>query len=128
VSGRDGDGQQLRCPKFVRHRLTIRLQACDMDLNGPDRPFPALVDGAATGEACRILVLDAGRTGMRKARGVVAELPRSTRLGRPGTGLWHQIAVGSEILRVHRRFFADIETSDATMADAILADAATAAA
>src|SRR6266705_1895430 len=31
----------------------------------------------------RILVLDAGKTSMKTARGVVAELPRSTRLG-PG--------------------------------------------
>ena len=29
-------------------------------------------------------------------------------------GLWHQIPVGSEYLRVHRRFFKDIESSDAT--------------
>jgi hypothetical protein len=35
----------------------------------------------------RILVLDAGKTSMKKARGVVLELPRSTRLG-PGTGMW----------------------------------------
>jgi hypothetical protein len=65
----------------------------------------------------RILVLDAGRTGLRKARGVVTELPRATRLGHPGTGLWHLIPAGPEILRVHRRFFADIDTSDATMTD-----------
>jgi hypothetical protein len=75
----------------------------------------------------RILVLDAGRTGMRKARGVVAELPRSTRLG-PVTGLWHHVSVGAETLRVHRRFFADIDTADVTMTDAIFADADTAAA
>jgi hypothetical protein len=60
----------------------------------------------------RILVLDAGRTSMKKARGVVTELPRSTRLG-PGTGLWHQIPAGQETLRVHRRFFKDIESADA---------------
>ncbi|HUZ52319.1 MAG TPA: hypothetical protein VMU94_07295 [Streptosporangiaceae bacterium] len=59
----------------------------------------------------RILVLDAGKTSMKKARGVVMELPRSTRLG-PGTGLWHQIPAGTETLRVHRRFFKDIETAD----------------
>ena len=59
----------------------------------------------------RIVVLDAGKTSMKKARGVVMELPRSTRLG-PGTGLWHQIPAGSETLRVHRRFFKDIETAD----------------
>jgi hypothetical protein len=43
---------------------------------------------------------------------VVTELPRSTRLG-PGTGLWHQIPAGQETLRVHRRFFKDIGSSDA---------------
>jgi hypothetical protein len=60
----------------------------------------------------RILVLDAGKTSMKKARGIVTELPRSTRLG-PGTGLWHRIPAGSETLRVHRRFFKDIDTADA---------------
>jgi hypothetical protein len=60
----------------------------------------------------RIVVLDAGKTSMVKARGVVMELPRSTRLG-PGTGLWHRIPAGSETLRVHRRFYKDIETADA---------------
>jgi hypothetical protein len=59
----------------------------------------------------RIVVLDAGKTSIKKARGVVMELPRSTRLG-PGTGLWHQIPAGSETLRVHRRFFKDIEAAD----------------
>jgi hypothetical protein len=59
----------------------------------------------------RILVLDAGKVSMAKARGVVTELPRSTRLG-PATGLWHQIPAGSETLRVHRRFFKDVETAD----------------
>ena len=59
----------------------------------------------------RILVLDAGKTSMAKAKGVVAELPRSTKLG-PGAGLWHVIPAGTESLRVHRRFFKDIETAD----------------
>ena len=60
----------------------------------------------------RILVLDAGKSSMKKARGVVTQLPRTTRLG-PGTGLWHVIPAGQENLRVHRRFFKDIETADA---------------
>jgi hypothetical protein len=59
----------------------------------------------------RVLVLDAGKASMKKARGVVAELPRSTRLG-PGAGLWHVIPAGDEKLRVHRRFFKDLETAD----------------
>jgi hypothetical protein len=60
----------------------------------------------------RIVVLDAGKVSMKKARGVVTELPRSTRLG-PGTGLWHVVPAGTEKLRVHRRFFKDLETADA---------------
>jgi hypothetical protein len=62
----------------------------------------------------RIVVLDAGKTSMKKARGVVTELPRSTRLG-PGTGVWHRIPAGGETLRVHRRFFKDLETADAAL-------------
>src|SRR6266702_2360160 len=63
----------------------------------------------------RILVLDAGKTSMKTARGVVTELPRSTRLG-PGTGIWHRIQAGNENLRVHRRFFKDIEAADTAVA------------
>jgi hypothetical protein len=59
----------------------------------------------------RVVVLDAGKTSMKRARGVVMELPRSTRLG-PGTGIWHRIPAGSETLRVHRRFFKDLDTAD----------------
>jgi hypothetical protein len=59
----------------------------------------------------RIVVLDAGKTSIKTARGVVMELPRSTRLG-PGTGMWHKIPAGDETLRVNRRFFKDIETAD----------------
>jgi hypothetical protein len=61
----------------------------------------------------RILVLDAGKASMKTARGVVMELPRSTRLG-PGSGLWHKIPAGDETLRVHRRFFSDIQAADTT--------------
>jgi hypothetical protein len=63
----------------------------------------------------RIVVLDAGAMSMKKARGVVTELPRSTRLGR-GTGIWHVIEVNGEKLRVHRRFFKDLEAADAALA------------
>jgi hypothetical protein len=65
----------------------------------------------------RIVVLDAGKTSMKKARGVVMELPRSTRLG-PATGLWHRIPAGNETLRVHRRFFKDLESADSVVAAA----------
>jgi hypothetical protein len=59
----------------------------------------------------RIVVLDAGKVSMKKARSVVTELPRSTKLG-PGTGVWHKIPAGSETLRVHRRFFKDLAAAD----------------
>jgi hypothetical protein len=65
----------------------------------------------------RIVVLDAGKVSMKTARGVVMELPRSTRLG-PGTGMWHKIPAGSETLRVHRRFFKDLEAADSVAATA----------
>jgi hypothetical protein len=65
----------------------------------------------------RIMVLDAGKTSMKQARGVVMELPRATRIG-PATGMWHRIPAGSETLRVHRRFFKDIETADSVSAAA----------
>jgi hypothetical protein len=65
----------------------------------------------------RILVLDAGKASMAKAKGLVTELPRSTTLG-PPTGLWHVIPAGEEKLRVHRRFFKDIEAADSSQAAA----------
>ncbi len=62
----------------------------------------------------RIVVLDAGKTSMKTARGVLTELPRSTRLG-PGTGTWQQIPAGGEKLRVHRRFYKDLDAADAAL-------------
>jgi hypothetical protein len=59
----------------------------------------------------RILVLDSGKSSMKKAHGVVTELPRSARLG-PGSGTWHVIPAGPEKLRVHRRFFKDMQAAD----------------
>jgi hypothetical protein len=59
----------------------------------------------------RILILDAGRTSTKKARGVVGELPRSAQLG-PGSGVWHRIPANGENLRVHRRFFRDLAAAD----------------
>ena len=60
----------------------------------------------------RIVVLDAGKVSMKRARSVVTELPRSTRLG-PGNGLWQRIPAGGETLRVPRRFFKDLDAADA---------------
>ena len=63
----------------------------------------------------RIVVLDAGKSSFKTARGLVTELPRSTRLG-PGSGVWYRVQAGNENLRVHRRFFKDIETADRALA------------
>lgn len=63
----------------------------------------------------RILVLGAADLTWTKAKGVVAELTRSTRLGPPRGLLWHVIPAGNEKLRVHRRFFKDIRAADAAM-------------
>lgn len=67
---------------------------------------------AATSE--RILILDTGKASLKRARGVVTELPRSTRLG-PGSGVWHVVPAGTEKLRVHRRFFKDLNEADAAL-------------
>jgi hypothetical protein len=60
----------------------------------------------------RILILDSGKMGVSKARGIVDELPRSTQLG-PASGMWHVIPTNSEVLHVHRRFFKDLNAADA---------------
>lgn len=65
----------------------------------------------------RIVVLDAGKTSFKTARGVVGELSRSTRLG-PGSGVWHRVQAGPENLRVHRRFFKDMEAADSALTTA----------
>ena len=64
--------------------------------------------------AQRILVLDTGKFSVKKARSVVTELPRSTRLG-PGSGVWHVIPVGQEKLHVHRLYFKDLQTADSAL-------------
>ena len=58
----------------------------------------------------RIVILDAGKLGWRKARGVVGELPRFTQLG-PPSGVWHVIPANGERLHVHRRFFQEIKVA-----------------
>jgi hypothetical protein len=65
----------------------------------------------------RVVVLDAGKSSMKKARGVITELPRSARLG-PGSGTWHVIPAGPERLRVHRRFYKDLQAADSLTAAA----------
>ncbi|MEP7025465.1 MAG: hypothetical protein ABJB47_17045 [Actinomycetota bacterium] len=65
---------------------------------------------AATTE--RIIVIDTGAHILGQ-KSLMLELPRSTRLG-PAKGLWHAFALGSEKIRVHRRFFADIQAADSS--------------
>jgi len=60
----------------------------------------------------RILVLDAGKLSMKKARSIVTELPRETSLGQP-SGIWHVIPIPGEKLRVPKRFFKDVEQASA---------------
>jgi hypothetical protein len=36
----------------------------------------------------------------------------------PGTGVWQQIPAGGEKLRVHRRFYKDLDAADAALAAA----------
>jgi len=60
----------------------------------------------------RILVFDSGKLSTTKARSIVAEVDRRTPLG-PPKGLWHPITLGTETVRVHKRFFKDIEQADA---------------
>jgi hypothetical protein len=59
------------------------------------------------------MILDAGDVTFKRAKRVVVELPRSTRLGPPTGLLWHLIPVEGEKLRVHRRFFKDVQAADA---------------
>ena len=65
----------------------------------------------------RIVVLDAGKSSTTKSEGIVIGLPRSARLG-PGPGAWHVIPAGQETLRVHRRFFKDLQEADRVSAAA----------
>jgi hypothetical protein len=51
LSGRARDGQQLGCANLLGNRLTIGLQASDVDLDRLGPSLPALVDRAAAGEA-----------------------------------------------------------------------------
>jgi hypothetical protein len=59
----------------------------------------------------RIVVLDAGKLSAKKAKGIVMELPRATRLG-PGKGMFYPIPAGQEVLHVHRNYFKDLRAAD----------------
>lgn len=60
----------------------------------------------------RILVFHSGVMTTTNSKDLVAELPRTFRLG-PWTGnVWHRHQIGNENLRIHRRFKKDIEEID----------------
>jgi hypothetical protein len=61
----------------------------------------------------RILVLKAGKVAwtQARARGVLTELSRSTRLG-PPSGWFHTIEVDGRKIRVNEKYFKDILTAD----------------
>jgi hypothetical protein len=59
----------------------------------------------------RIVVFDSGKISTASPKAIVAEVPRSTRLG-PPSGLWHTVSLGGEDLKVHKRFHKDIQQAD----------------
>jgi hypothetical protein len=54
-----------------------------------------------------ITVLDCGRWRMTKPKSVLAVVPRVP-LGPPTGTLFHKVTINGETLRIHRRFFADL--------------------
>lgn len=63
----------------------------------------------------RILVLDAGRWSGRRARAIVDELPRETRIG-PGAGAFQRIRVGDHRLYVAWQFRTEVARIDRAQA------------
>jgi hypothetical protein len=63
----------------------------------------------------RILVCQAGRTNQTKIKGVIRELPRSTRIG-PPSGLWYKADALGEKIYFHKRFHSDISRADSAIA------------
>src|ERR1700729_4259697 len=63
----------------------------------------------------RILVCQAGRMSQTQIKGVIRELPRSTRIG-PPSGLWYKSESLGERIYVHKRFHPDINRADAAIA------------
>ena len=63
----------------------------------------------------RILVCQAGRMSQTKIKGVIRELPRSTRIG-PPSGLWYKSDTLGEKIYFHKRFHSDITRADSANA------------
>jgi hypothetical protein len=62
----------------------------------------------------RILVCRSGRIRISPVKGVLTELPRTTRIGPPG-GLWWRCDTLGERVYVHKRFHKDITAADAVL-------------
>jgi hypothetical protein len=60
----------------------------------------------------RILLIQAGRFSVTQNKGVIRELPRSTKIG-PADGLWYQTDALGEHLWIHKRWAKDIAEADA---------------
>ncbi len=60
----------------------------------------------------RIIVCKSGRLKVTGFKEVLAELPRSTKLG-PPSGIWYRCNTLNEPIYFHKRFHKDIESADA---------------
>ena len=60
----------------------------------------------------RILVFDSGSFSQTKTKALLADLPRSIRVGAPA-GLWHTVTLGAMTLLVNRRYFGELAAADA---------------
>ena len=61
----------------------------------------------------RILVFDGGIWSQTRCNALVAELPRTFKLG-PAGGLWHKVQISQdETLHINRRFHKDVAAIDA---------------
>src|ERR1022692_452102 len=108
ASGGNRDGHQLRCRDLPCNRLAVGLQADNVDPNCLDGPLPALLKGAATGEApgqygdgyviaAAILGLNHDRAGVHRLHSTVslstdrsssAVMPAWLRIDRAGRARW----------------------------------------
>ncbi|MFN8151577.1 MAG: hypothetical protein U0R24_10700 [Solirubrobacterales bacterium] len=64
----------------------------------------------------RILVFNSGKLSFSSPKELIAELPRSTRIGPPKGAFWYTTDSLGESLRIHKRFHKDVEQADAQIA------------
>ena len=66
----------------------------------------------------RILVCRSGRFRTTPVNEVIAELPRTTRIG-PASGLWYKCQTLGDKLYIHKRFHKDVASADAALSDVV---------